>query len=677
LQLLDTVVDIDPEMDQKILKLTNDTRRWGEGKKFPHSKYVHFINTTTFGNKGFRCHQEEVINAALSGEDVFVLMPTGGGKSLCYQICALARPGITVVISPLVSLMQDQVYNLSLRGVLSICLNGNSTPEELSEAYKCFQIQDGEKPPAQMVYITPEKYSKSGRIRSEMQRCRQRGLLNRIVIDEAHCVSEWGHDFRPDYKMLGTLKRELNNVPIMALTATATKKVRKDIRRILGIEQSYIFVQSFNRPNLVYEVRSKKKGFQEELVKFIKDNYPRETGIIYCLSKHRCEDMAECLNKEGISARAYHAGLDDHVRKSNQEKWSNDKTNVICATIAFGMGINKPDVRFVVHESLPKSMEGYYQESGRAGRDGKRSHCILYYKYGDKLTHDKMSEEDFKEKQQRLRGDPLREAEKQRNNLRDQLNSMVAYCESTNDCRRILLMSYFGERFEGHCGKTCDNCASGKTGSAETRDVTAEAEAYTNIVEHFERLRVTKSIGFFIKLFRGSQAKDAIEYQDVQGYGVGKGMKESDAERLYRLLTQKDILLEKNEANTTFGGTITSLGVGPKRHLLQSVGLQMAFEALPEKAGKSRKGKAAKGKGEDVQKPPTARERKPAKKREPAPRIPIDDSDSDAVVDMTVETEDKDLTGNKFMRADQQEKLFLELSDLRDKIVDDAKKQNT
>jgi RecQ family ATP-dependent DNA helicase len=681
LQLPDAVGEIEPETDKEIARLTNDTCTWGSPadlalatKKFSHAKDVRVINREVFKNKGFRTHQEEVINAALSGKDVFVLMPTGGGKSLCYQICAMIQPGITVVISPLVSLMQDQVYNLRLLRVPAICLNGNSTQEEVNKAYRCFQMTSKEETPAaQLIYITPEKYSKSGRIRSEMKRCRQNGFLNRVVIDEAHCVSEWGHDFRPDYKMLGTLKQELNNVPIMALTATATKRVRQDIRKILGIRHSYIFIQSFNRPNLIYEVRQKKKNYQEELVNFIKENYRGETGIVYCLSKHRCEDMAECLNKEGIRAKPYHAGLDDDVRRANQDDWSNDKTHVICATIAFGMGINKPDVRFVVHDSLPKSMEGYYQESGRAGRDGKRSHCILYYTYRDKLTHDKMSEEDYKDKRQRMRGEDLREAEKQRDNLRDQLNSMVAYCESTNDCRRILLMSYFNEDFKGHCGKTCDNCASGKTGSAERRDVTNEAEAYVNIVEHFERLRVTKSIGFFIKLFRGSQAKDAIEYQDVQGYGVGKSMKEADAERLYRLLVQNNILLEKSEHNSgsLFGGTLTSLGVGPKRHLLRSEGLQMAFEALPEKpAGKSRKGKAAKGRGEEVQLPSTVKERKPSTKRR-QPIEKIDDSEEeDILVDMTkgrnapVVLDKPDMTdglgfkGNKAMTKEQQEDLY-------------------
>lgn len=690
LQLPDCSSVVDKDLDAKMSVLTNVITRWGNGKVFKHTNMVRGINSGIFKNKQFRTHQLEIINAALSGEDVFVLMPTGGGKSLCYQCCALAIPGITVVISPLVSLMQDQVYNLQISGVSAICLNGSSTAEEQRDAYACFQIKEGETPNAQIIYITPEKYSKSGRMRSEMKRCRQNGMLSRVVIDEAHCVSEWGHDFRPDYKMLGSLKTELDNVPIMALTATATKRVRKDIRHILHIPDSYIFVQSFNRPNLMYEVRIKKKAYQEDVIKFIKEKYKGETGIVYCLSKHRCEDMAESLTKEGINARPYHAGLDDEVRRRNQDDWSNDKIHVICATIAFGMGINKPDVRFVVHDSLPKSMEGYYQESGRAGRDGKQSHCILYYTYRDKLTHDKMSEEDFKDKKQRMRGADLHEAETQRANLRDNLNSMVAYCESTNDCRRQLQMAYFGENFiVSRCRDTCDNCWNAKTGSAEERDITQEAEAYVNIVEHFYELDQIKGIAFMIKLFRGSQAKDTHGYHDVKGFGVGKKMKEADAERLYRLLAQKEILKETSEQNTAslYGGTMTTLAPGPKRQLLRTQGLKMAFEIMPDKLAKGKKGKEAKetnSRNKPDQKPLTAKDRKAASKKiDKSEHI---DSDSDGVMDLT---EDKDrqkereapgklnLVGNAYITALQQEQLHKQLLTVRDEVLDQEKKKSS
>lgn len=687
LQLPDCSSVVDKELDAKMAALTNVVEKWRKVHK--ESKLVYHINASLFKNKQFRTHQLEIINAALAGEDVFVLMPTGGGKSLCYQCCALVRPGITVVISPLVSLMQDQVYNLAISNVGAICLNASSTADELQNAYRCFQAKDGDKAPAQIVYITPEKYAKSGRIRSEMKKCRSAGMLSRVVIDEAHCVSEWGHDFRPDYKMLGSLKTELDNVPIMALTATATSRVRKDIRQILHIPNSYIFVQSFNRPNLMYEVRIKKKAYQEDVIKFIKEKYKGETGIVYCLSKHRCEDMAESLSKEGINARPYHAGLDDDVRRRNQDDWSNDKIHVICATIAFGMGINKPDVRFVVHDSLPKSMEGYYQESGRAGRDGKLSHCILYYTYRDKTTHDKMAEEDLKDKKQRMRGADLLEAETQRINLRHNLNSMVSYCESTNDCRRQLQMAYFGEHFQvARCKNTCDNCWSGKTGSAEEVDISTEAEAFVNIVEHFHQMDQIKSITFMTKLFRGSQAKECHGYGDIKGFGAGKKMKETDAERLYRLLAQKEIVKETSENNTSsvYGGTMTTLSPGPNRHLLRTEGLQMAFEILPDKAVKGKKvkePKETKSKNKPDQKPSTAKERKAANKK--FDKYEHIDSDSDGVMDLTddkgCETQRDlpgklDLVGNDFISADQQAFLHKELLGVRDKMLANEKQKD-
>ncbi|EKX42094.1 BLM RecQ DNA helicase family member, partial [Guillardia theta CCMP2712] len=412
-------------------------------QKFDWTEKLRKINKHVFRNPSFRKHQEEIINTILSGHDCFVLMPTGGGKSLCYQLPALMSPGVTIVISPLVSLMHDQVYNLNLLRIGAYCISANTPMSELEEMYSCLRgVKEGIN--CQLIYITPEKFAHSQRLQNEMQRSFQNGKLSRIIIDEAHCVSEWGHDFRPDYKMLGALKSKLPGVQIMALTATATPRVRRDIRNILQINEAYTFMQSFNRPNLRYEVRKKeKKKSAENIATFIKENYPGETGIIYCLSKNRCEEMAAKMQEFKIKALPYHAGLDDQTRKFNQDQWSNDKTHVIVATIAFGMGINKPDVRFVIHESLPKSMEGYYQESGRAGRDGKISHCILYYSYSDKLVHDKMAQDDFDKKE----------------NVRNNLNKMVEYCETQFTCRRQLQLHYFGENFgPDKCGKTCDNC---------------------------------------------------------------------------------------------------------------------------------------------------------------------------------------------------------------------------
>ena len=674
--------------DEALMDSLTNVSKWGPGKPYPVSKIVHKINQQQFKNKGFRTHQEEVINAALAGEDVFVLMPTGGGKSLCYQLPAsvfmdynnsVERSGVTVVISPLVSLMQDQVYNLQLLGVKAVCVSANSSSAEMNEAY--YSLSAPDLPSTRLIYITPEKFSKSRRMLNEMKKCRQNGQLDRVVIDEAHCVSEWGHDFRPDYKTLANLKTELDNVPIMALTATATRRVRRDIRTILNIPKCYLFIQSFNRPNLRYEVRPKKKAYQEELIKLIKEKYRKQTGIIYCISKSRCEDMATALSNEGIRARPYHAGLGDEERKKNQHAWSNDKVDVICATIAFGMGINKPDVRFVIHDSLPKSMEGYYQESGRAGRDGEESACILFYSYQDKKVHDRMSEEDFKEKRQRLYGEALRNAEKQRDRLRDNLNTMVSYCDNSYECRRKLQMHYFGETsFTAEmCKNTCDNCWSGKVGSAEERDVTAEAEAYVNIVEHFEHLGVVKSISFFVKIFRGSNAKDVQGYQDVRGFGVGKKMKDADAERLYRLLANKNILKETNQINSAsiYGGTVTSLTVGPERRLLRSEGLKMAFEVLPEKAAKNKKAKEPKDKNQKV---PKGRQVKKGKiQRE---TVNVESDTDDDITDLTgvgslatpaaeVDGFSAEFVGNEFISAELQEQLNDLLIETRDKLVQD------
>ncbi len=384
-----------------------------------------------FGYDTFRPLQKEIIERVLLGKDSVVLMPTGGGKSLCFQLPALILEGVAIVISPLISLMKDQVDSLCANGIAADFINSSLTPKKIAEVMD--RALEGK---LKIIYIAPERLSVPGFEDFLHSLC-----INVIAIDEAHCISQWGHDFRPDYRNLTVLRENFPNIPIIALTATATEDVREDIVKQLSLQDHKMFISSFNRPNLSYEVLPKKDSFATilDLVR----SYKNESVIIYCFSRNDTQIMVDKLNSHGLNAAPYHAGLNAKTRKENQEKFIKDEINIMVATIAFGMGIDKPDVRLVIHHSLPKSIEGYYQETGRAGRDGLPARCVLFFSYADKFKQDYFINN--------IKDDD--EREKAQENL-----SQVLHYGDLNGCRRKFLLNYFNEHYpEENCGN-CDRC---------------------------------------------------------------------------------------------------------------------------------------------------------------------------------------------------------------------------
>ncbi|KAL1226152.1 ATP-dependent DNA helicase Q-like 4B [Cardamine amara subsp. amara] len=541
----------------KIIDITyndgSNDKKWSS-RDFPWTKNLELNNKRVFGNHSFRPNQREIINATMSGCDVFVLMPTGGGKSLTYQLPALICAGITLVISPLVSLIQDQIMNLLQTNIPAASLSAGM---EWAEQLEILRELSSENSKYKLLYVTPEKVAKSDSLLRHLESLNSRSLLARFVIDEAHCVSQWGHDFRPDYQGLGVLKKKFPNIPVLALTATATASVKEDVVQALGLVNCVVFRQSFNRPNLWYSVVPKTNKCLEDIDKFIRETHFDECGIIYCLSRMDCEKVTETLRKFGHKAAFYHASMDPGKRAFVQKRWSKDEINIICATVAFGMGINKPDVRFVIHHSLPKSIEGYHQECGRAGRDGQRSSCVLYYSYGDYMRVKHMIS------QGGLGQGPMKTGYNCKASSGGMLETntenllrMVSYCENQVDCRRFLQLVHLGEKFDStNCKNTCDNCSSSK--SLIDKDVTLIAKQLVELV----KLTGEKfSSAYIVELYRGSlnQTIKKHRHETLYLHGAGKHLAKNEVSRILHYFVTEDILSEGVRKSDLYG-SISSL----------------------------------------------------------------------------------------------------------------------
>ena len=467
---------------------------------------------TVFGYAEFRPHQEAIVRHLIAGGDALVLMPTGGGKSLCYQLPALARPGTGIVVSPLIALMQDQVAALKQLGVRAEYLNSSQSAEAARAVERALLAGD-----LDLLYVAPER----------LLTARFLDLLTRVrpalfAIDEAHCVSQWGHDFRPEYVQLSVLHERFPDVPRIALTATADAPTRAEIAQRLQLEEARHFVTGFDRPNIRYQVRVDEGGAREQLLRFIQDSHAGQAGIVYCLSRRKVDEVAAWLNAKGVAALPYHAGMEAAARKANQSRFLNEDGIVMVATIAFGMGIDKPDVRFVAHLSLPKSLEAYYQETGRAGRDGEPAEAWMRYSLADViLLRQMVDNSDADDAHKRLE--------------RRKLDAMLGYCELTS-CRRQALLGYFGDTLAEPCGN-CDNCLEPQ----DTWDATEAARKALSCVHRTgQRFGVTYLID--VLLGKADERVRRFGHDAISTFGIGTELGEREWRAVFRQLVARGYL---------------------------------------------------------------------------------------------------------------------------------------
>lgn len=500
-----------------------------------------------FGYDSFRPGQRYIVEQALQNRDLLVVMPTGGGKSLCFQLPALLKKGLTVVVSPLIALMQDQVEALQDNGIGATFINSSLSAYHVRTREQA--ILSGK---VKLLYIAPERLL-SEKFLPFLDLVHHQMGISAFAIDEAHCVSEWGHDFRPEYRQLQQLRHRFSGVPTIALTATATERVRQDIIQQLGLVEPSVHIASFNRQNLFYEVQPKQKQSYQQLLQLIRQQ--SGAGIIYCLSRRRVDEIAFKLKNDGIAALPYHAGLSDRDRTANQTSFIRDDVQVMVATIAFGMGINKPDVRFVIHYDLPRNLESYYQESGRAGRDGEPARCTLFLNYGDIKTIEYLIAQKPDPQEQRI--------------AKQQLRQVIDYAEGT-DCRRTIQLSYFGERFSGKCDN-CDNCCHPKP----MQDWTIEAMKFLSCVARCkERFGMT----YIIDVLRGAKNQKILQngHQNLSTYGIGKDRSIDDWRMLGRSLLHQGLL-----AQTTDGYSVLKLNALSWEVMRRQRSVLIAVSATP------------------------------------------------------------------------------------------------
>ena len=478
----------------------------------PRASHAHDILHSVFGYETFRPQQQEIVDHMIAGGDALVLMPTGGGKSLCYQIPAIVRPGVGIIISPLIALMQDQVSALHLNGARAAFLNSTLSGEQVREIEQ--SLQRGE---LDLLYVAPER----------LMMARTLDLLERIpvslfAIDEAHCVSQWGHDFRPEYVQLSVLHQRFPKIPRIALTATADSATQREIIQRLALDQARQFIGSFDRPNIRYRISESGGGAREQLLRFIRNEHPGDAGIVYCLSRKRVDEVASWLSSKGLNALPYHAGLSAQVRQQNQQRFLREEEIIIVATIAFGMGIDKPDVRFVAHMNLPKSLEAYYQETGRAGRDGQPADAWMIYGLQDVITLKKMqASSEAPEEIKRLE--------------HHKLDAMLGLCELTS-CRRQALLRYFGDVLPKPCGN-CDTCLE----PPQTWDATAAAQKALSCV-HRTGQRFGVSYLVDVLLGKDDERITRFGHDQVSTYGIGKEHNQNEWRDLFRQLITRGLL---------------------------------------------------------------------------------------------------------------------------------------